>query len=216
MRKTKWVVGMAAWSVGLLMAAAPVWAAEQTRDVPAFDSITSQGAFRVTVNVGQKQAVVISGSDAALAKIDAKVVDGVLILASNERKQSINNHDDDVRVSINVEQLKQFRLEGAGKTELNNLAGEEFRLNYQGVGLLKANGKVQKLTIKAEGVGSINTRDLDAKHVDVSLEGVGSVKVRATESLRAKLEGIGSLTYYGNPRRISKSVDGIGSVSAGD
>jgi hypothetical protein len=214
MRKTKLVVGMAVLSAGMLMAAVPTWAAEQTREVTAFQSITSQGAFQVTVNVGQKQSVVLSGSDAALARIETKVVDNTLVLSTPDRKHSIT--DDKVRVSINVEQLKQFQLEGAGKTELNNLSGERFHLNYQGVGLLKANGKVQTLIIRAEGVGSINTRDLEAQHVDVSLEGVGSAQVRATESLRAKVDGIGSLTYYGKPSRISKSVDGIGSVSAGE
>ena len=214
MRKTKLVVCIAALSAGYWMAVTPAWAAEQTREVAVFQSITSQGAFQVTVNVGQKQSVALSGSDTALARIEAKVVDNTLVLSTSERKHS--NSDDKVRISINVETLKQFQMEGAGKTEINNLSGERFRLNYQGVGLLKANGKVQTLIIQAEGVGSINTRDLDAQHVDVSLEGVGSVQVRATESLRAKVDGIGSLTYYGKPSRISKSVDGIGKVSAGD
>ena len=214
MRKTKLMVCIASLSAGYLMAATPAWAAEQTRDVAVFQSITSQGAFQVTVNAGQKQSVVLSGSDTALARIETKVVDNTLVLSTSERKHS--NQDDKVRISINVETLKQFQMEGAGKTELNNLSGERFRLSYQGVGLLKANGKVQTLIIQAEGVGSINTRDLNAQHVDVSLEGVGSVQVRATESLRAKVDGIGSLTYYGKPSRISKSVDGIGKVSAGD
>ena len=214
MRKTQLAVYFAALSAGLLITTPSAWAADQTRDVPVFQAITSQGVFQVTVNVGQKQSVVLSGSDAALARIETKVVDSTLVMSTPERKHL--SDDDKVRISISVEQLKQFQLEGAGKTELNNLSGERFRLNYQGVGLLKANGKVQTLVIKAEGVGSINTRDLDAQHVDVSLEGVGSVQVRATESLRAKVDGIGSLTYYGKPARISKSVDGIGKVSAGD
>lgn len=214
MRKTQLTVYVAALLVGLLMATPSAWALEQTRDVPVFQSITSQGPFSVTVNVGQKQSVVLSGSDTALARIETKVVNKTLVLSTPDRERV--RDEDKVRVSINVEQLGQFQLEGAGKTELNNLSGELFRLNYQGVGLLKANGKVQTLIIKAEGVGSINTRDLDAQHVDVSLEGVGSVQVRATESLRAKVDGIGLLTYYGKPARISKSIDGIGKVSAGD
>jgi hypothetical protein len=213
MRKSKLMAGMAALWVGSLLAA-PAWATDQTRDVPVFQSITSQGAFKVTVNVGQKQSVQLSGSDAMLARIETKVVDNTLVLTTADNKKS--STDDKVHIIINVEQLKQFQLEGAGKTELNNLAGERFRLNYQGVGMLKASGKVQTLIIKAEGVGAINTRELDAQHVDVSLEGVGSVEVRATESLRAKVDGIGSLTYYGKPSRISKSVDGIGRVSAGE
>lgn len=213
MRKTHLAVGITALAAGFF-ASAPAWAADQTRELPVFQSITSQGAYQVTVNVGQKQSVVVSASDAMLARVETKVVDTHLVISTPERKNS--SSDDKVHISISVEQLKQFQLEGAGKTEINNLSGERFRLNYQGVGLLKANGKVQTLIIKAEGVGSINTRDLEAQHVDVSLEGVGSVQVRATESLRAKVDGIGSLTYYGKPSRISKSVDGIGKVSAGD
>lgn len=214
MRKINGLVCIVAWSAGSLLAANPALAAEQTRELPAFQAITSQGVFQVTVNVGQKQSVVLSGSDTALVRIETKVVDNTLVLSSPERKHLTD--DDKVRISINVEQLKQFQLEGAGKTELNNVSGERFRLNYQGVGLLKANGKVETLIIRAEGVGSINTRDLYAQHVDVSLEGVGSVQVRATESLRAKVDGIGSLTYYGKPSRISKSVDGIGRMVAGE
>jgi hypothetical protein len=44
---------------------------------------------------------------------------------------------------------------------------------------------------------------------------VGSVALYASESLNADVGGIGSLTYYGNPKRVSKSVSGIGSVQAG-
>lgn len=169
----------------------------------------------MTVNAGQKQSVTLSGSETALAKIETKVVDGVLVLSMVERTH-FSNDEKMARITINVEQLNQFQMEGAGKTELHNLSGERFRLNYQGVGLLRATGKVQTFVLKAEGVGSVNARELEAQHVDVNLQGVGSVQVRAKESLRAKVDGIGSLTYYGKPGRISKTVDGIGSIHAGE
>lgn len=214
MRNTHWKFWMAVANTALALAATPALAADQLRDVPAFTAITSQGAFQVTVNAGQKQSVGLSGTDTALAKIETKVVDGVLILTMQEHKNF--NDEKMVRITINVEQLNQFQMEGAGKTDLNNIAAERFRLNYQGVGLLRATGKVQTFVLKAEGVGSVNARELEAQHVDVNLQGVGSVQVRAKESLRAKVDGIGSLTYYGKPSRISKTVDGIGSISAGD
>ena len=195
--------------------AAPVYAADQVRELPAFTSITSQGAFSLVVNAGQKQSVTLSGSETALAKIETKVVDGVLTVSMTDNTR-FSNDEKLSRITIQVERLSQFQMEGAGKTELNNLAGERFRLNYQGVGLLRATGKVQTFVLQAEGVGSVNARDLEAQHVDVNLQGVGSVQVRAKESLRAKVEGIGSLTYYGKPNRISKSVEGIGSISAAD
>ena len=56
---------------------------------------------------------------------------------------------------------------------------------------------------------------LIAESVDANVEGIGSVKVYASEKLKANVQGIGSLTYYGNPKNISKTVEGIGGVSAG-
>jgi hypothetical protein len=123
---------------------------------------------------------------------------------------------DRIRIVIGVSQLNKFQMEGVGETTLNQLSGDEFLLRYQGVGALTANGKVQRFILKAEGVGSVNARDLDAKSVDARLEGIGSVKVRASESLNAKVEGLGSLTYYGKPGRVTQSAEGIGSIRAGD
>ncbi len=200
--------------LGGVLGVSSAWAVEQNRILPAFTAISSEGAYKMTVNVGQKQSVLVSGSDTALGKITTKVVDNVLVVSTTERNHSFG--EGDVVISINVEQLNQFQMEGAGKTTINNISGERFRLNYQGVGFLKATGKVQTFVLKAEGVGAVDARELDAQHVDVNLQGVGSAKVRASESLRAKLEGIGSLTYYGKPSRVSKSVDGIGRVAAGD
>jgi hypothetical protein len=103
-----------------------------------------------------------------------------------------------------------------GDTTLNGLGGENFELNYQGVGKLTANGKVQKLVLKAKGVGAIDAHALYAQSVDASLEGVGSVSVRASKSLNAKVQGIGSLSYYGKPAQLAKSIEGIGSIRAAD
>ena len=215
--KTWWPAATAAVSIAVCMAvfATPALATDQVRTLPVFTGINSQGAFSLTIHAGQKQSVTMSGSDAALAKVESKVVDGVLVLSMPERSYS-NSDDNKVRVTVYVETLTQFQMEGAGKTQLNNLSGTRFRLGYEGVGLVQATGKVDTLVLKAEGVGSVDTSALEAKHVDVHLQGVGSVKVHAKESLRAKVEGIGSLTYYGKPTRISKSVDGIGSIRAGD
>ena len=72
------------------------------------------------------------------------------------------------------------------------------------------------LKLKVQGVGMVDTKGLIAETADVNLEGVGSVKVYASERLKASVQGIGSLNYYGNPRSISKTVEGIGSMRAGD
>ena len=199
----------------LLAATAPLaMAAQETRELPAFKSITTQGAYKLVVTVGQPQSVVVSGDQDVIAKLNTKVVNDNLVISMPDEKNA--KWKDKLSIVIGVAQLGKFQMEGIGDTTLNQLAGDEFVLRYQGVGTLAANGKVQRFILKAEGVGNVDARDLDAKSVEASVEGIGSAKVRASESLNAKVEGIGSLSYYGRPARVVKSASGIGSVRAAD
>ena len=202
---------------GLLAAAPLVHAAEQTRTVPDFKTITSKGAFKLIVDVGGKQSLTLKGDDEALANVTTEVVGGELVLTmKKDRERRGFSSDDGVRITISVPQLKQFQMEGAGMTELNHLSGDRFELVYRGAGMLTATGSVDSFVLRAQGVGLLDAKNLAAKRADVVLEGVGSTSVRASETLNATVNGIGSLTYYGRPARVNKTVGGIGSVSAGD
>jgi hypothetical protein len=202
----------------LLAVAAPLChAAEQVREVPEFKSINSKGAFKLVVEVGPKQSLLLKGEDQALAGVTTEVVGGELVLNMKDREGRKGFHSDDgVRVTITVPQLRQFQMEGAGMTELNNVTGERFELVYRGAGMLGVNGKVRTFVLRAQGVGLLDAKHLSAQQVDAVLEGVGSTSVRASDVLNATVNGIGSLTYYGRPAKINKTVGGIGSVSAGD
>lgn len=190
------------------------FAAQETRDLPAFNAIATQGAFTLVVNAGQKQSFEVSGDEAELATLETKVVDGELHI-SLPKKQSFK-WGDRLKITIGMEELQKMSMEGVGDTTLNALSGERFALRYQGVGYLNANGKVQHFVLKAEGVGAVNARKLEAQSVDASLQGVGSVSVRATDSLNAKVEGLGSLSYYGKPTHVRQSAEGIGSIRAAE
>ncbi len=200
--------------MGLMVVAPLAFGAQEARELPEFRSITSEGAFKLVVTAGQKQSVVITADEPLLAGLTTKVVGDDLVISMAHAK--VHNGHDKIKISIGVAQLKRFQMDGVGDTTLNNVSGESFQLNYQGVGALTVHGKVQRFVLTAKGVGTINARGLDAQNVDASLEGVGSVIVRAGQSLNAKVQGIGSLTYYGKPAQIAKSVEGIGSIRAAD
>ena len=189
-------------------------AAEQTRTVPAFKSINNKGAFSLVIEVGKTQSVVVKGDDKFISKITTEVVGDELMVAYRE-KNSIKISED-TQVVITVPELVKFKMEGVGPTVINNVAGPRFEVSYEGVGSLIVKGKTQMLKLKVQGVGMVDTKGLIAETADVNLEGVGSVKVYASERLKASVQGIGSLNYYGNPRSISKTVEGIGSMRAGD
>ena len=67
----------------------------------------------------------------------------------------------------------------------------------------------------ADPVVAIDTRELHADNVDVNVGGVGHVKVWAGTRLDASVGGVGSLTYYGEPKTVNTNGGGLGSISKG-
>ncbi len=201
--------------LALLLSSAFANAAQQARPVTAFDSISSKGATNVLVKVGDKHSVVVNGDEKFFGRVQTKVV-------GNELRVSFDNDNGSGKINsgeqvvVTMPALKAFHLEGAGLADLRNIGGERVDIHFEGAGKLVATGKVKMLKLSAEGVGDVDTRALLAQQANVSFQGIGAVKVYASERLDASVQGMGSLNYYGNPKVLNKSVGGIGSVKAGD
>jgi hypothetical protein len=190
--------------------------AESTRALPSFIAINAKGAFSLTVDVGAKtQSVTVSGDERFVASLKTEVVDNELLITMPDKTFKTGSTNNP-RIAITLPALSRVKVEGAGETLLNKVNSERLDIGYLGAGHLAANGKVKYLRLSVKGVGEVDTRALHAERADVNFEGVGEVSVYATELLNAVAKGMGSLTYYGKPKTINKSVAGIGSVSAGD
>jgi hypothetical protein len=199
----------------LMLAAFAAHAAEQARTVPAFTAISNSGPISISIEVGKAQSVTAIGSDKFLSLLKTDVVNGELEIALDERNVSTSSLGDP-KLVITVPQLTRFTMAGAGAATITHYAGDSLSVDYTGAGAFKADGKVKTLKLQIAGVGSIDTKDLIAQNVTVSVGGVGSVKVYASDSLDADVGGVGSLKYYGNPHTVHKSAGGVGSISKGD
>jgi hypothetical protein len=198
----------------VLSIAATAHADDQVRSVPAFTSVSVHGPISVTLDAGKAQSLTLRGDARFLQDVTTEVVDGELRLRTREKKNI--NWKGDPRVVITVPALRAFEVEGAGEVKLNQVRGERLDVNYRGAGSMNINGEVKTFRMQAEGVGEVDAKVLAANDVDVQFRGIGDVKVTAKNRLDAVLQGMGNLTYYGKPRTVNKSAQGIGSVKAGD
>lgn len=188
-------------------------AAEQVRNATPFKTINAQGPVSLVVEVGKAHSIRVEGSQKFIDRVTSEVVNGELRLGFKE-KRNINISDDD-RVVVTLPELTAFTGEGAGQIILNRVRGERLDVDYRGAGRVEMNGQVKRLRLNAEGVGEVDAKDLITQDADVNFRGIGAVSVHAKNRLQADVQGMGELTYYGNPRSLSKSVSGIGSVVAG-
>ena len=188
-------------------------AAEQPRSVGPFTSVANSGPISVRIEVGKAQSVTVSGSDDMVADLQTEVVGSELKLHMRHDSTTFNSHHDGLRVTITMPQLTAFTMAGAGETTITHMSGDSLDVRFGGAGSFKAEGSVKNLTLNVGGVGSIDTRELHAESANVNVGGVGSVKVWASNRLDASLGGVGSLTYYGDPKTVNTHGGGLGSIS---
>lgn len=198
----------------LALACLSAQAADEVRSVRPFKAIDARGPVNLVVEVGPAQSVRVEGSEKFIGRVQTEVVGGELRLSFADKRGNNVNIKDGERVVVTMPELASFRGEGAGQMLLNNIRGDNFDVNYRGAGSLQMNGRVGHLRLNAQGVGEIEAKDLVARDADVTFLGIGDVSVHATKRLNASVQGLGNLTYYGKPQSVSRSVTGIGNVTA--
>ena len=187
--------------------------ASEMRKLSNFKAIEiTIGYDKILVNCGEEPSIHISGDENILPLITTRISKGILRIESDSTFET----KADSEIIINVKSLKEFTFDGVGETVIQNVNSEKFTCNINGVGSCELNGKVESFYVSVNGVGSVNARQLIADDVVASLNGVGSVKLYAKNSLNASVNGIGGLTYFGNPAELILNDSGIGGITKGD
>lgn len=189
--------------------------ADQTFKLPDFNAVKSDGVINIEITAGSTQSVVLKAPDSDIKRYQLQVVDGELLISSPRNHHDIEFSSDN-RIIITMPSLRLFKGKGVGEVMINNIDGDRIDLSYEGVGNLEASGKTKWLRLKGHGVGSIDTKKLHAENADVDFDGVGEVDVYVSGHMNAVVHGVGSLTYYGNPKSITKTADGLGAISPGN
>lgn len=190
-------------------------AEEQVRTTAAYDSINVRGPFDLEIVAGKAHSFKISGDPQLFDRIKTDVVDGRLnITFKTENKNLELKNLPHIRLTLPT--LRNLTEEGAGQTVLSDIDSKRLDINYKGAGRLAASGKVQDLRLEARGVGEVDVKSLIAQDANVDFEGVGDVKIYASQRLDLLVSGMGDLTYYGKPHVVNKMASGFGSIKAGD
>lgn len=197
-------------------------------EVGDFSEIMFDGAFKVYLVQGDRCMVTVkTTNDDIFDEIKIK---------RNEKEVKIEldqsffkyNH---VSLYITFKTLEKLNIEGGvnlktnGYLDLNNFAvnikgGANLELNMkaknvevygEGGFLFELNGVADRIDITIKGAGHVSASELKTKDVSFTVAGFGTGSVYATNSLNAKIEGVGKLRYKGNPK-VNQYIDGLGSV----
>ena len=181
----------------------------EKRELPAFDSISTEGAFSVEAVAQKPVSFEIEADDNILPLIRSEVRNGVLYL---KPEKSFNSRQG-VIVRITVPDLSKVETTGAGKFKVQGLKNDRFEVSSTGAATVTVSGDTKDLEIHTTGAGLVDTHSLRAARANVNSTGAAKVDVYCSEQLDANVAGVGQVTYSGDPKVVNKHTAGAASVS---
>ena len=185
----------------------------ETRVDSSYSALDISIAFdHIIIHCGSGYSMTIAGDDNIVPHIITRVKDDVLYVSS---EQEFETRAESV-LTINIQRLDTLSFQGVGEMTVDKLDSEVFHCNFSGVGSCTLTGKVHNFIMNMNGVGSVNAKELIANIVDANVNGMGSAVVYASDSLHAAVNGIGALTYYGNPEKTDIGDSFLGRITKGE
>jgi hypothetical protein len=200
------------------------------RDYPVnnFDKVYMEGNYRVYVYHSEKPFLKIEApSDDMYDAIEVDSDGSSLKLSVRKKHFNLNR----IELHLGSPTLKELKVSGDiklttdGYLDVNDLdieveggasvdmslKAKNIHVNSEGAVILELRGVAESLSVKVSGAGHVNARELTCKEVNFRVEGVGFGSVYATDLLDVKIEGVGKVTYKGQPE-IKRIIEGLGKV----
>lgn len=183
--------------------------ATQMRTVPTFAAVELAGANDVTIHVGARQSVTVSGDDNLIPLVTTDVDGGTLVVGADRDFSTVTP----MSVEVGVPKLDAASLTGAGTVTVDGVRSATFEARLGGNGVLRVSGAAVRVDAKLAGSGDLRLDALVARDATAVVTGSGRLMVHATRSLDAAISGTGEILYSGTPTEVTRSITGSGVIA---
>ncbi len=203
---------------------------EKKYNLDDFTSIYLKGPYEVHLRQTNQCGLTVLAKESYFEKLDVSSNGGELSIELDGKNFK---NTKSIEVYINFKDLEKLEIEGAVDLVCENqIKSNNLKLEFEGAGNVELNIKVSKLIaeiagvgnfeiegetdyhkVEFSGIGNYEAQDLLSKYTIVESNGIGSVKVYASNKFKGEANGIGSVEYFGDPDDVSVEATGLGSVS---
>lgn len=170
-----------------------------TKDIKVdnFTKLSVAGSPDVTyTQKSGKPTVEVYTSDNIVDLLDIRVKDNTLYIGF---KKNVSVSYNKLEVRVSAEKLNGIAVAGSGDMKLNNVTANFTRASVAGSGTAILSGSTQEAEYSVAGSGDLLASDFVAKKASASVAGSGDIKCHATDFLKVRTSGSGSVGYKGNP-----------------
>ena len=113
-----------------------------------------------------------------------------------------------IEFEMNAEKCRSIDLDikGGAEVYIYNIDTEKTDIDIAGAASMNLSGKTGLFELELAGAGTIDAKSLVSEKAEVEISGAGTAEVSVTEELFADIDGVGTLTYYGDP--VLKNISG--------
>ncbi len=178
-----------------------------TRTVGEFTQVALTGQGDVTVTQADHESLTIEAEENLLPELTSIVAGHRLTLGTRSNVRPTKP----IRYTVTVKDLAGIDVSGAGKVTASQVHTAAIGVSISGVGSAVLSGEVESESVAISGAGNCDASQLAAKSVEIVLTGTGNAVVQASDSLDARISGLGNVEYIGDPK-VKQSVTGLGRV----
>ncbi len=202
--------------------------------ITSFSSVSAKTVADIMYTQSDNFIVKAVGEQEMLDHLQISVNEGVLTIEND--KEFNNKSDEPLIIYLSSPSIKSIEThgrgnwkllgkiktncliiqsEGIGSFQALELESKKICLKYGAIGDLKLGGTTDLVEINSEGIGNIDCENLISKTAIVKSTKIGKVKCFASESLGLFNDGIGEITYHGNPTFKNFQNSGLGEINEG-
>jgi hypothetical protein len=180
----------------------------ETRKLDAFTGLDVSTVLDVEVTIGATTKVEVRGPQEWVARLSTKVEKGVLVASMPGKWNNVPT----LKLVVTTPSLRSIDLSGVVSLTASKLSGKSLDVDVSGVGSVVLSGAVEALRVESSGASNLDAQKLVTSTTAIELSGAGEATVHATKQLDVSLSGAGSVTAYGKPATIHKSISGVGAL----
>ncbi|SJZ33064.1 head GIN domain-containing protein [Sediminibacterium ginsengisoli] len=184
----------------------------ENRQVSAFDEVRIDGDADLEIRQGTLQQVTVSGYENLVPVYRTSVANRLLVLGFNDDVYNIRKNN--IKVQVIVPDIKSVLIHGSGAVSINGfLTGTSLKIRINGSGNIDiGNSAFNKAAFEVNGSGNIRASAIPAGEVVADIHGSGNIEVNCLQKLTARINGSGSIDYWGSPGSVDTQISGNGRV----
>jgi hypothetical protein len=119
----------------------------------------------------------------------------------------------DIEITLPGRAFHRIGLSGSGKLIMENVNQPDLAFSISGSGSVRAQGTVDRATIRVSGSGDARLADLAVKELTAKISGSGNVEAAPKEAADITISGSGNVRLVSRPARLNSHVSGSGRIT---